>query len=272
MSKVRSGSLTMYVVSHKRFSPPQIQGYTPIAVGPLAHDCDCHYIKDDAGDNISSKNSTYCELTALYWIWKNDMASQTVGLCHYRRYFAGSKFFFGESAYLAGRVADKILADCDIILPEQFYWPKWSVGSNYYLGGMGHAEDLATLREVVSELSEEFLPAFDSVLNDHSASYCNMFVTSRAVLGEYCQWLFMILGEVENRVDISGYSVQEARIFGYMSELLLNVWVKCRKLRVAYLPVVNPELGFFGNLKTRALIYRAKYETMRGRFSRSSAA
>lgn len=29
------------------------------------------YIGDNTGDNISLRNSNYCELTGLYWAWKN---------------------------------------------------------------------------------------------------------------------------------------------------------------------------------------------------------
>lgn len=50
------------------------------------------YIGDNTGDNISLRNPNYCELTGLYWAWKN-LKCDYIGLCHYRRYFTNSNLF-----------------------------------------------------------------------------------------------------------------------------------------------------------------------------------
>ena len=57
------------------------------------------------------------------------------------------------------------------------------------------------------------------------------------------EWLFPILFELERATDLSGYSKEEARIYGYLSEILLNVWVKKNNLKVKYISIVNSEFS-----------------------------
>lgn len=47
-------------------------------------------IGDNTGDNISHMNKEFCELTALYWAWKNydELTNpEYIGFIHYRRFY-----------------------------------------------------------------------------------------------------------------------------------------------------------------------------------------
>ena len=75
----------IYIVTHKRVDLPKLKGYRAIQVGSAEEDFPgC--LRDDTGDNIADRNASYCELTAMYWIWKNT-DDPFKGLAHYRRYF-----------------------------------------------------------------------------------------------------------------------------------------------------------------------------------------
>lgn len=62
--------IKILVATHKKYWMPKDEIYLPIHVGKKGKD-DLGYIGDDTGDNISIKNPNYCELTGLYWAWKN---------------------------------------------------------------------------------------------------------------------------------------------------------------------------------------------------------
>jgi hypothetical protein len=59
-----------------------------------------------------------------------------------------------------------------------------------------------------------------------------MIITRKEIFDKYCEWLFLILFEVEKRTDISCYDTYQARIYGYLSERLLRVWLLNQPLRV----------------------------------------
>lgn len=64
-----------------------------------------------------------------------------------------------------------------------------------------------------------------------------MMIMKKKYFDEYCEWLFDILFELEKRLDISGYSDYDARVFGFVSERLLDVWVFTKNYKYKELPV-----------------------------------
>ena len=119
----------------------------------------------------------------------------------------------------------------------------------YYDYGEGKKKDLIQTRETIKNLYPDYLEAYDKVLSRNNASYCNMFVMSADNTKKYCAWLFDILFDVESKTDLSGYTVEEKRIYGYISEILLNVWVEKNSLKVKYLPIAYMQKGWKEQLK-----------------------
>jgi hypothetical protein len=79
-----------------------------------------HLAGDNSDENISSKTPHYCKLTCLYWTWKN-LDADAIGLCHYRRYFAGWLFGRIWDRIQNGVQAEKLLSNVLVVLPKKRY-------------------------------------------------------------------------------------------------------------------------------------------------------
>ena len=189
--------------------------------------------KDNTGDNISDKNKNYCELTALYWIWKNSDGDY-IGFEHYRRFFCRTTFF--EAHVLSLKAIQKKLEKSDVILPKKFKaYP--SVYGHYC--NSHYKEDLDICLEIINNDYPEFAEAAKAVMQSKRLSLFNMFIMSKQLVNEYCEWLFDILFKAEKLIDISGRDDYQSRVFGFLSERLFNIWIYKKNLKICYSRVYN---------------------------------
>lgn len=231
------------VATHKQFTmPADTDLYLPIHVGSegkekLGYQC------DNEGDNISSLNPYYCELTGLYWAWKN-LECDYLGLVHYRRYFTAKRHSYSETIDMNDIILSKaelqdLLAESDVIVPKKRKYYIETLYSHY-----AHTHDanhLDVTRQIVSELRPDYIDAFDQVMKQRSGYMFNMFIMSKENVATYCEWLFPIIDELYRRLDIADYSAFDARLFGRISERLFNVWLVKQDLRVKEIPFIYME-------------------------------
>lgn len=233
--------IKILIATHKKYWMPDDNVYLPLHVGREGK-TDLGYLGDNTGENISSKNANYCELTGLYWAWKN-LHCNYIGLCHYRRYFSKRKYYanlkskkksiFNELDY------ENLLKNNDVILPKKRNYYIETVRSQYE-----HAhnkKDLDEVEKIISEKYPEYICAFEKVMNRKKLYIFNMFAMKKELFDEYCQWLFNILFALETRIDITGYNQYDARVYGFLSERLFNVWLEKKNLKIIEVPVVFME-------------------------------
>lgn len=178
-------------------------------------------LTDCEGDNISEKNRQYCELTVLYWIWKN-AKEEIVGLSHYRRHF------ILPDKWQNIMISNKI----DVILPvPTFVYP--SIEENYK--ERHDSTDWEFLMKYLKKNKPEDYAAARKVFSENLYFPCNMFIMHRAVLNELCSWMFPIVDAVAVHGGIKE-DVYLNRYPGFISERLITLFFQKNKnvYKIAY--------------------------------------
>lgn len=252
-------NVKIVVALHKAYPVPDSDLYLPVQVGEVLAARRLPVVGDGTGDNISAKNALYCELTGLYWAWKN-VESDSLGLAHYRRHFAGSRPEVcswkqpegteSDGSAPAPRLpkrADRVLGADEaadllerhpVLLPRKRHYYVESVGAHYAHAHGGR--DLELARRVLKERDPGALPHFEEHLASTSGHICNMFVMRRDLADSYCAWLFDVLFRVEEEYAGEG-TTPPPRAMGFLGERLLDVWLASRGMKYAELPVIHLE-------------------------------
>lgn len=194
---------------------------------------------DNTGDNISNKNPYYSELTALYWIWKNDdsQPDDIVGLNHYRRYFAEPSITGEDSnILLGGRTIKKMLKDNNYIVNgcgvernefEASVTQYYSAYNNYR--GSHVVEDLDNALKCIRKLFPDLYDEINfQVKNIGAMCLNNMMIARKKDLDAYCSFIFSVFRMLEYYIDFDGDDHQgyQERVFGFLNERLFRPWIK----------------------------------------------
>lgn len=249
-------STSIYVATHKKINLSLPNNYKVIQLK-----CDLFgqwdgYIHDNVGNNISNK-IYFSELSALYWIWKNDQ-SDIKGLCHYRRYFSMNndssmtsilKYSSNElyKKVINSTEIEKAILTNDSAIIAQKYLPFPETGRQE-LCKYVYDKDVKTFENLIYDEYPEYYDTFKSCLDSTNLSFYNMFIASKELFNSYCEWLFPILFKLETLVDITDYDEQHKRYVGYCAEILLNVYLKKNKCKLVY---YKPILMVENNLKKK---------------------
>jgi hypothetical protein len=231
-------NIKIIVASHKPYWMPSDRLYLPLLVGSNGRTSIDGFQRDDTGPHISTRNVSYCELTGIYWAWKN-VDADYIGLAHYRRYFMRHFGFTKKNSIATQKQIVRALLRADVVLPKK---RNYYIETNYSQYAHAHHEqDLILTHKILEEWYPDYLSTWDVVMNRTYGHRFNIFVMKKELLDAYLSWLFEILFILEERLDISTYTGIDTRVFGCVSERLLDVWIEHNGIRYTELPVVNLE-------------------------------
>lgn len=243
--------IAILVAAHKKYDELNLEGYYPIQVGASKAETDLGYLKDSTGENISDLNFTYCELTAMYWMWKNYSEGQYWGLCHYRRYLSKNLNKREKGIVRKKDILKYFESGKKIIVPK--YSKKEECNGWLYRDKREEEQQQSwvLMRKIFESDCPEYLEAFDTILYGEQAIFSNMFISSRESFCEYCKWVFPLLDKFLKKYDAIYEPVP--RMAGFISEYLLNIWIikNFTENEIQYMDIYNTEMEYNSNLIKR---------------------
>ena len=235
-------SIKIYVICHKETYIPKEQNLYPIQVGTsISNKVLPGIIHDNEGENISDLNPDYCELTGIYWAWKNDN-SDYVGIFHYRRFLILNenknfkkydwwKHFYNFTT-LTDNVCKKIgfdgnenelISKYDLIIPYPSEFEYRGIKS-FYDSYSAYFNELDYTFKIVKELYPDYEKALLECKNGKLGYHCNMFIMKRSMYEEYCTFLFTVVNKVYDDIKKGLLITNKKRLIGYLAEFLTGVF------------------------------------------------
>ena len=277
-------NIKILIACHKPSELPRNNLFLPVRVGAALASGDFGLQRDDDGkDNISKKNPGYCELTAIYWAWKN-LKADYYGLFHYRRFysFADKRFPVSDDGHMMIRakalsqdvfakygLLDEdhmrdIIESNDLIvhesrpvrgIPTPMAIPGKSVREHYeyHDGTIIRNSDIKLMMDIVHRKYPDIYPYINKYLDGNTFLGYNMFIMKREYFMRMCEFEFGVLSEVEKSISgsLSERSLNANRIYGYLAEILTSAYIYYLRQTVVGLKV--RELQMIYALKTDKL-------------------
>lgn len=231
--------MKILIATHKKYDIPQLLGYQPIMVGSALRDeVPVEYLRDDTGKNISELNPFFNELTVLYWAKFNLKDEDVVGLDHYRRYLGVTSGHDLKDILDQKQIYDA-LTEVDVLLPKQRNYYIESQ-KDHYLNAHNH-EPYFEMQKVIKEKFPKYLPAFEKMEESKKAHLFNMSIMKQADFQSYTDFVFGVLDQVAKNIPYETYEGQEKRVFGFLSERLMDTWLYTEEKTYLEFPVITTE-------------------------------
>ena len=166
---------------------------------------------DDSGDNISKHNHALNEMTSVYWFWKNYNWKELdyIGFNHYRRFFNPKDF----SDY----------KDFDLIIAKPYYLNRYgNIEKQYKV--CHQSADFNTLLNVLQKYSIHLNEFKNYCQQSIMIAPCNMFIMKTYLFNKYCTFMFPLLMQLINCIDLSNNKYQH-RAIAFLSERLTSWWM-----------------------------------------------
>lgn len=241
-----------FAVCHRAEDARTIAGTEPILAG-VQNDGYNGIISDALGDNISSLNPVYNEMTAAYWLWKHydEIGSpEKIVFQQYRRRFAvNAEYNYNECDLLTEKELENIALDTetiDSVFDGADYAAPYPLRVTSVKKQYSSAHDIRDVElalTIISELTPEYAETAKEYFEGDASYLYNMFAFDRETFFRYAEWMFTVLDEFVKRRTSEGRLFISERLTGVFFHKLTEEGKREKRLPVLFVTGGKPKLG-----------------------------
>lgn len=218
----------IYIVKHKEYNNPVPKGYREIGVGD-------RFKYSGKGENINELNPHINEATAYYDLWKNSK-DKTIGVCHYRRFFAE------DGQPISTNRVNAILKDYDMIVA-----PKYKYTNS--LCRVLRADLAPGLEQVLLSkyMAKIYMrePKFHEYMVRNNEFYPReMMIAKRETFDKFCEELFATIKPIaeeyrEEYMNDAEVAKKNPRIIGFITERFFSYLIVKNSYKVYEMEILD---------------------------------
>lgn len=242
--------------------------YIPVRCGAVYDEREnVTMLGDDTGDNISEKKNSFCELTVLYWAWKNikadyyginrnneflvfdkkNIEQNTINSKwkHFSEQFLNESFINKFS--LLSNEMDKKIGENHVVVAAPIEIKENNFVKNLYLHNYKtlNSTDIDIFLNTIQKKKPDLYVYAKNYLNTKCFYYYFSFVMNHTYFSDFCSSLFEILFEVEKQIKITHYSLDKKKEFFYFALIYLGIYLNYLKdqktIKILEIPVAVAE-------------------------------
>lgn len=204
-------------------------------------------LRDNTGDNISSENQQYSELTGYYWIWKNDTTSDIIGIEHYRRHFIKHIEIENNDVKTSDLLSPEDIIsildnNIDFIIPVHESLFNTSIYDLYEICFPEQAKDMVKYMKMyfINNNLNNYLDAFYNYLSHNTLVRANMIITSRSNFNDYCNSMFNMIDFLKEHMLVK----ENSRVWGYITELFPMIYINANNKSYKEIDIAVDDIDF----------------------------
>lgn len=214
------------------------------------------YINSNTCDDIGNFSAKYSELTALYWIWKNEKIPEYILVVDANHLIAfdaedlpdnyGNIYFDRLNEDVLNKLGYANLSEKSKLFESNVLLSTpWNLNNTnisdvreFFEKTYGlEVEDIDIVIDSIKSICPKYLPSAIQYFNGSSINYYNIFLMKKEIFVEYCQFLFNILPELDKKLNYSEESSKRERTLSHLATHLLSIFSSVKGAKDSpYLP------------------------------------